>query len=442
MRTIALGAFFGLDIVQCGLVLSSDYLGRSLESLPRRKTGEEVAAKKTSPTTMLILGAAAVQNDAVISAQRLGVNVIVAAQTADGPAAKNADEFVGVNFMVLDGMRELIRTREVDVVYSTGSDLAMPIAMALSEEFGLPHFVSKETAVTCNNKVEMRELTKDLPGAVGFARYTFDNAGNHLTDLPSNLPGDGPWIVKPADAQGQRGIKLVKDKADIPVVALDASKFSRTNSAIAEEYIGGTEVSVNGYLIDGEIQFLVVSDRETWPEFTGLIRAHHVPSIYTDNPVVFSRMNEVISKFSRRLGISNGPVYAQVKIADGDVRMIEITPRLDGCHMWHLLSHVTPVNLMDVTLRHLLFQEKPKFPSELSLASGTLEFLCQAPDTPAKYPEGYAQEGFIGAADKHKLAGTRYYSAGQNVRPVNGRFEKIGYEIFADTDAQTTKPTS
>lgn len=389
-----------------------------------------------SDKTLLILGAAAVQNDAVLAAQEMGVKVLVAAQAADGPAAESADQFVEANFMDLAKMRELLNSQKIDVVYSTGSDLAMPVSMALSEEFGLPHFVSKETALTCNNKIAMRERTQNLPGAVGFSHCSFadqEKDGNGKPNEPTVVaPGSGPWIVKPADAQGQRGIQLIDDEKQIPAAAAEAAGFSRTSSAIVEEYIGGTEVSVNGYLVDGEIKFLVVSDRVTWPEFTGLIRAHSVPSRYSGDANVTARLHECIAKFAERLGIVNGPVYAQVKIDQGDVRIIEITPRLDGCHMWHLLSYAASVDLMKITLRHLVFGERPEFPDKLQIRPATLEFLCQQPNTPAEYPEHYAESRSTGNSESQPVAGFRYYREGQNIRPVNGRFDKIGYEIRFD----------
>lgn len=387
--------------------------------------------------TLLILGAAAVQNDAVMAAQDMGIKVIVAAQAADGPAAETADQFVEANFMDLNKMRELLNSQKIDAVYSTGSDLAMPVAMTLSEEFGLPHFVSKETALTCNNKIAMREQTRNLPGAVRFAHCSFTDAGEADNDaakaLIETVPGTGPWIVKPADSQGQRGIQLIDDENQVFSAAAEAAKYSRTSSAIVEEYIGGTEVSVNGYLVDGEIKFLVVSDRVTWPQFTGLIRAHSVPSRYSGDANITAQLHESIAKFADRLGIMNGPVYAQVKIDQADVRIIEITPRLDGCHMWHLLSYATSVDLMKITLRHLVFGEKPEFPSELQIRPATLEFLCQQPNTPAEYPANYAEIISADNTEDKPVAGFRYYEAGQNIRPVNGRFDKIGYEIRFDS---------
>ena len=46
-------------------------------------------------------------------------------------------------------------------------------------------------------------------------------------------------------------------------------KYSREGKVIVEKYIEGPEVSVNGYMVNGVMRFLIVSDRDTWPEYTG-----------------------------------------------------------------------------------------------------------------------------------------------------------------------------
>ena len=48
------------------------------------------------------------------------------------------------------------------MVYSTGSDLAMPVACRLSERLGLPHFVSSYALNVCNHKNLMQKVRLTL----------------------------------------------------------------------------------------------------------------------------------------------------------------------------------------------------------------------------------------------------------------------------------------
>ena len=74
---------------------------------------------------------------------------------------------------------------------------------SISEKLGLPHFVSQETAKICNNKDLMRQtLGANFDGNLRF---------QIIEDTEEEVKLDYPFIMKPTDSRGQRGIVLVHD---------------------------------------------------------------------------------------------------------------------------------------------------------------------------------------------------------------------------------------
>lgn len=364
---------------------------------------------------LAILGASAVQDDAAQAAHTLGIEVHVLAASANGPAAESADHFAAIDFSNIDAVEKYVSENNIDVVYSTGSDIAIPVSAEVSRRLSLPSFVSPETARTCNIKTDMRRALAGAPGNVPAQRV----------DADSTAAWDGRWpvIVKPADAQGQRGITKVEDPAELEPAIEAALPHSRIGQAIIEEFVEGPEVSVNGYLVNGELIFVTVSDRETWPEFVGLIASHVLPSAHIDQAVQ-QRTHEVFTEAAKRLGIENGPIYAQVIIRDGEPYIIEITPRLDGCHMWKVIQRAQGVDLMRWTLSHLVFGELPQVQDTTGDSLPVrLDFHCQPPETV------FVSERFTSPDDS--VERYSYYRDGDTVRPVNGQYEKVGYDIRA-----------
>lgn len=376
-------------------------------------------------TRLLILGASAVQHDAVRAAQSLGMEAWVCARAADGPAAAAADRFVPLDFSDEEALGKLVSDSDIDVVYSVGSDNAMPVACRISEALHLPHFVSSRTAATCNDKVAMRSSLGDLRGNVAFRVVT-------SAEEPPSLPW--PAIVKPADSQGQRGVALVHDEHAFRQAVAAALPHSRSRRAIVEPYLSGSELSVNGYLVEGQMRLLVVTDRVTWPQHTGLIRQHVVPSATTDQAMQ-EQIREIVTGAAARLQITDGPVYAQVKLQGGAAHILEITPRLDGCHMWKLLRASTGTDLLRAALAHLATGVLPEealqegsAQTSRTLRPAVLDFRCQEPLTPADYT-GFADD-VPGLVDSY-----RYYEQDAMIRPVNGVLEKIGYTITVEEPA-------
>ncbi len=361
---------------------------------------------------VLILGVASVQMDAVLELKKMGCETFTVAMAKDGPAADAADHFDVINILDEEAIIRHIRDNQIDVVYSTGSDLAMPVACRISERLGLPHFVSSRAAYICNHKNAMRSaLTAECEGNIPF------QVMSEIAPVTVGFPA----ILKPSDSQGQRGIFKIASQAEFEAHFEEAKHFSREGKVIVEQYVDGPEVSVNGYMVNGALRFLVASDRDTWPEYTGLIHRHIVPGSAFSQEAA-ERMKSVVQDACSRIGILNGPVYFQIKVSGDRPYIIEMTPRLDGCHMWNVLERATGVNLMRLCFRHLLCGDV----SELDKWDGTvrpmeLVFWCQVPGT---------------AMDRAKLELPEdavyhfyYYETGDRIRPVNGRYDKIGYYI-------------
>lgn len=362
---------------------------------------------------VLILGVASVQMDAIKVLKELGHETFACAMAEDGPGAQVADHFDIINILDIPKLKNHIIKNDIDLVYSVGSDLAMPIACKLSEDLKLPHFVSSNTAKICNNKDMMREaLGSDCKGNVP---YKVIENEKEIPELPM------PYIMKPADSQGQRGIVLVNSIEDYKQNFNLVKNYSRSGKVIVEKYVDGPELSVNGYMVDGSLIFMIASDRETWPQYTGLIHKHVVSTSILDKNQLHI-LKEVIEDSCNRIGIKNGPVYFQIKVENKSPYIIEMTPRLDGCHMWKLLEYHTGINLLKLTFEHLINGVTSEFGKKKDkMGNYELEFFCKEPNMIMNLDDFNLP--------KESLEHFFYYNSGEQIRPVNGKYEKVGYFI-------------
>lgn len=368
-------------------------------------------------TRLLLLGATEVQRDAVEVAHELGLEVSVAAADP-GPASRLAGDFHQVSLLDVEGVERTAREVAADVVYSVGSDRAMPTVAEVSCRLGLPTLVQPRTAVDANDKGAMRRRLQGRPGQLAYG----------VVDGPALPPGVRlPCVVKPTDSQGQRGVALVRDEQALaPAVAL-ARTFSRDDRAMVEEYAEGPEVSVNGYLRGGELEFVGVSDRVTHPDHLGLVQAHRFPAAATD-PRVDEQLAEVLLASALGLGLQAGPVYAQLKVTADGPRLIEVTPRLDGCHLWRLWRSACGADLLRTALQDLLdLPGRAPLPRPDRSAPGVwrIDFDLLPPGSTMGEDAG-ADLLTAGATALHRAS---YYAPGDVVRALNGHQEKVAYRL-------------
>lgn len=364
---------------------------------------------------ILILGAGNAQIDAIEYCKAHGYEVVGCSYTTVDCGIPHLDIFEQVDIKSIEGVTELAQKYNVSAVYSVGSDLAMPVVMKVSELMGLPHFISPEAAETCHSKGKMREaLGSSFEGNAAFKVCSTLEEALGYTKFPA--------MMKPVDSQGQRGCFKVGSADDIKE-HFDASlDYSFEGKVIIEEFIDGPEVSVNAYMQDGEMKFALVSDRYAFDEYPGgIIKEHRVPSSFADGEAK-EKTKDLAGRVAAKIGIDNGPCYFQIKLKDGkDPVIIEVTPRLDGCHMWNLIKHYCGADLLDACFRHLLEGESVLdgtygFPCE----EYSLKFMSKEPNT------SFRREDFDANGAEYVCY---YYDDGDRVLKINGYIEKCGYMI-------------
>ena len=365
---------------------------------------------------ILILGAGNAQIDAIEYCKSHGYEVVGCSYTTVDSGIPHLDYFEQVDIKSIEGVTELAEKYGVSAVYSVGSDIAMPTAMKVSEILGLPHFISYETAETCHSKGKMREILG--PDFRGNASYILCSTLEEALEYNA-FPG----MMKPVDSQGQRGCFKVESADDIRA-HFDASiDYSFEGKVIIEEFIDGPEVSVNAYMQDGELRFAIVSDRYAFDEYPGgIIKKHIIPSSFADKAAQ-EKTIDLAKRVASKIGVENGPFYCQIKLKNGTEPVIlEITPRLDGCHMWNLIMHYCGADLLDACFRHLLEGEAVLTDNyDMPDEEYCLEFMSKESNATFKGADfDTSKAEFV----------CSYYKDGDRVLKVNGYIEKCGYMIY------------
>lgn len=361
---------------------------------------------------ILILGVGNAQIDAIQYCKRAGSEVYGCSYTNTEKGIPLLDHFRQLNIVDKDAILDYVKQEGIDLVYSVGSDIAMPTACYVSEALSLPHFVSYETATICNHKQRMRQaLGADFPGNCSFvvAGTKEELAAYHAY----------PGIIKPVDSQGQRGVFRVDSPEEARARFDDAVAFSKDGKVILEEYLDGPEISINAYMLDGEMVFGVISDRISFREFPGgIIKEHYFPSHIPAQQQ--EKALDLARRVAKALRIENGPCYYQIKIVDGEPYLLEVTPRLDGCHMWKLVRYYTGVDLLDICFRQLTGEkiDPAAFAFRPPQKKLRTVFMCQAPGTALR------RENYPGALEVRW-----YYDEGDIVPKMNGYMEKCGYRM-------------
>lgn len=319
---------------------------------------------------VFMLGAGFMQGVAIRAAHALGCTVVAADGNPSAVCTGEADEFVCIDLKdtarLIDYARYLQQNGGLDAVFTAATDFSAAVA-AVAAACGLRGH-TLEAALNATDKVRMRECFRkagvpspafieltaadlETSASEGAALHAAVSAGaaesftavgrsasefesgtrERLVVLLGELAGRFPLVVKPVDNMGARGCSLVKDISGLREAAAIAVRYSRSGRIIVEEYIEGSEFSIEGLIFGGRLYVTALADRHIFfpPYFIEM--GHTIPSDCSQELA-----DEVISVFERgvhALGLTDGAVKGDILVRDGKAFVGEIAARLSGGYM-------------------------------------------------------------------------------------------------------------
>ena len=286
-----------------------------------------------------MLGAGAGQFGAFAAARRLGIETIACDRDPEAFCVREGlvDRFEPISAMDAEAIAALARRERAGGLIAPGTDGPVRVAAEVAAALDLPHPIDPAAAARATDKREQRRA--------------FDRAGvphPAWSEDGTGLPAAARVVVKPAAAQGQRGLEIVEPGGDLQAVVASAQEASRDGLALCEEFVEGPELTVNAFLDDGRFVALTVTDRERALAF-GVATAHLYPSGHAVADVV-----SAAEAACGALGLRHGPTYTQVLLAPDGPRVMEVAARLGGGHDGELCAAALGVDLSGAAVRTAL----------------------------------------------------------------------------------------
>ena len=317
------------------------------------------------PRVLLLLPTTTYRTHAFMeAAERLGVELTVASEKANTFARLNPSGLLQLDFD--DPPHAARQVLQFAQEYPIGAvvpvdDQVTICAATICQALGLRHN-SVESARAARNKHRMRELLGQA--AVPQPRYqlcSLDDDPVHIADQVQY-----PCVVKPLSLSGSRGV--IRANTDLEFVRAVArldhilrSEFQARGQALpatarqflVEEFVAGPEVALEGLLTRGELRVLALFDKPDpleGPFFEETI--YVTPSRLAVS--VQADIADCAARACRAIGLTEGPIHAELRINAGGPWIMEINPRSIGGHCSRVLRFGTGLSLEELIIRHAL----------------------------------------------------------------------------------------
>lgn len=379
-----------------------------------------------------ILGASVAQLPAINKAIELGIEVLVCDYLENAPGHQLAHYSSYVSTFDIEGVYKAAKEYEVDGIMTMGTDQPVYTAAVVAERLGLPSLLDVDTALAVTNKFVMKK--RFLEAKIPTARFAFYGRRGSQEETEELEKLQEPIVIKPLDSQGQRGVFYLENKKQIKDYAAKVLEFSRETFFLVEEYIEHDEITVSGWVQQGKLYILSITDRVTFDEkeHIGICLSHEYPSAYCRKRE--AEIRALSEKITKSFHIQEGPVYYQLLLNETEIYVNEIACRIGGAFESQFIPVVSG---FDPTLEQIH--------RSLGLSATDLSILLQQNNELIKIPMAlsvqffFMRECLIKEASptdailscEGVLEGRMYVQEGQLVKSVENATSRAGYAIVS-----------
>ena len=324
--------------------------------------------------------------DFVAAAAKLDVELVVASERPNVLEAALPDNLLTLDFdeplKAARTVAEFARRHPVNAVVPV-DDRTTVVGAAIAERLGL-RSSSLDAVSTTRNKHRMREAF--ARAGVRSPRFTLLDVSDDPEAVSSRMTY--PCVLKPTILAGSRGVIRADDVPSFVaafrrVVAIlqgpDTAGLGKgREEVLVEDFIPGREVALEGLLVGGELHVLALFDKPDpldGPYFEETI--YVTPSRLA--PDVQQAITAETRWAARALGLTEGPVHAELRVNEQGPWVVEVAARTIGGLCSRTLRFGAGLSLEELVIRHALGIELDSLERERRPAG-----VMMAPDSPGR----------------------------------------------------------
>lgn len=293
---------------------------------------------------LLVIGAGIGQIPIIEKAKKRNLHVSVVTLPGRLPGIDLVDDVFYCDIYNREEIVKWAKSHKITAVISDQNDLMNPTVAYVSEKLGIPGNKYEQVMSYCNKNIFRKNC--DIIGIPTPKHIAIDNKDFDISLFDCPLP----WIIKPADSQSSVGVQKIEKKTDFKPALIEALKYSKTNSAILEEFFSGHEIVCEGFIDNGKYYLLSFADRKYF-KLNGLM----IPSQTLFPSLVKKDILDNVVEYEKKMAMYIKPSFAivhseyLVNEETNEIRVVESALRGGGVYISsHLIPYATGIDINEI----------------------------------------------------------------------------------------------
>ncbi len=380
-------------------------------------------------------------SDFMRAASDLDISVIVGIDT-EFVISADQESVIALNFSDPEEAAEAISEFRPDISLDAilaVDDAGTLVAAKASQMLELPHNSVSSVELTRDKYALRVALSRSKLPSPGYKLFEATQSQDELEHIADSI--EYPVVLKPRGLSGSQGVIRANTSIEFidgfnrikKILELESSRdecdADLLTTILVEDYVPGPEFAIEGVLDKGNLTVLALFDKPDpliGPFFEETI--YVTPTSYPDD--VQSQIISTVQSACGALGLTHGPVHAEVRLDGDKVVLIDLAGRSIGGQCARTLSFGSGLSLEEIILTHAVGDDINQLNRESS-AAGVMMIPIPA--------AGIFQK--VSGVDKaEKISGIESVSivptSGDELIPLPDGNEYLGFIFAKGTTAQ------
>ena len=258
-------------------------------------------------------------------------------------------DFSATNFVV-DSIVDQLEDKEICAVIAPDEKF-VGIAANVAQRLNLPHNRVESIQTSVNKVLARTVLSKSNVLVPQFWTVELDGEiAIQIKDVQY------PCVAKPTSLSASRGVIRADNNAQLIEAIERIRNLLRKEQGndlkqriLIEQYIPGSEHSLEGYLSNGKLETICIFDKPEPMEGPFFEEVYFVTPSILDNKIQ-KKIRDSVLEACRAYGLKMGPIHAEVRINNSEVWILEVAARSIGGDCARLFELATNSSLEEFIL--------------------------------------------------------------------------------------------
>ncbi len=299
----------------------------------------------------LVVAGGLAQIELINQLKERGITTVLIDGNPNALARPYADKFYQMAIFDIEAVKNLAVEEKVDFLITCCADQVLLVVAQVSEMLGLPCYIDYQTGQNVSDKKYMKKIfhENNIPTSRHVEMTELD--WERIKELQD------PLVVKPVDAYSSRGVRKAQNPEELELYFGEAAQISRAGGVIVEEFVSGTEISVDVYVEDGVAKVLCVSNSEKIADADRFIifRGRYPVAA---SPEIMEQIRVVAQQIADAFQLKDAPMLIQMINTGERVSVLEFCARTGGNMKYLLIKRSCGFDVIKAVI-DLAVGEKP-----------------------------------------------------------------------------------